>query len=319
MLTNIVQPNGGQPSVTESEKEMTTEEPTAAAGNVPMAVPVPIPQAPPHHDDISLWQQMSEMSRALADSSLLRPALQNRPADILTVLLYGRDLGLAPSVALNKIHVIDGTPSLAAEVQVGIVRAKGHRIKGAEGTDFGIVRSEAGHPIAARVRGERADTGDVLETAYTIEEAAALGKGVVQDDGRFESRSKWGKAGAWETSTADMLWARACTRLTRRLFSDVLAGITYDPEELGAFGDIADNAAAELLGEAELTAIKDALMGASDLEQIKLAWKASGLPAIASLTTAHRDRVDAFLALHKPSEIIEVEEVEEADPDTEPF
>ena len=148
--------------------------------------------------------------------------------------MVGHDLGLPASTALTKIHVIEGMPSLAAEVQVGLVRGRGHRVVPAEGTDGGIVRNEHGHPIEARVVGTRGDNGDQVTASYTVAEALAGGLiGKVRDDGSVEARSKFGKPKPWETATADLLWARACTRLTRRLFSDVLGGVTYTAEELG--------------------------------------------------------------------------------------
>ena len=184
--------------------------------------------------DPSRWQQMGAMAVQLAESGLLRPALQGKPADVLTVLLVGHDLGLPASTALTKIHVIEGMPSLAAEVQVGLVRGRGHRIVPAEGTDGGIVRNEHGHPTEARVTGTRSDNGDTVTASYTTAEALAGGLiGKIRDDGSVEARSKFGKPKPWETATADLLWARACTRLTRRLFSDVLGGVTYTAEELG--------------------------------------------------------------------------------------
>ena len=59
------------------------------------------------------WAALSGMSQQLARSSLVPRGLQGRPDDVMLILQNGRDLQIAPTQALNKVHVIEGKPTIA--------------------------------------------------------------------------------------------------------------------------------------------------------------------------------------------------------------
>ena len=58
-----------------------------------------------------------ELAKALASSDLLPPHYRGKPANVLVGIGYGHALGLAPLVALNAITVIQGKPTLSAQLQ----------------------------------------------------------------------------------------------------------------------------------------------------------------------------------------------------------
>src|SRR5262245_7662249 len=66
------------------------------------------------------WKDMMELAAKLAASSIIPRALQNRPADVLVILMNGRELGLGPMQALRQIYVVDGKPSLSAALKIGL-------------------------------------------------------------------------------------------------------------------------------------------------------------------------------------------------------
>jgi hypothetical protein len=176
-----------------------------------------------------LWGHMQRIAYDLAGSNLVKAALRGKPDDVLLVLLYGRDLGLSPTTALAKIHVIEGLPSLSAEMQAALIRRAGHRLDGT------IVRDDKQRPVAAEVSGVRADSGEAMSADFTISDAVAAGLCTIDDElpnGVRARSNNGGKPKPWEAHTSDMLWARAVSRLARRLFPDVLSGVTYTPEEL---------------------------------------------------------------------------------------
>jgi len=189
--------------------------------NLPVALPPTLPSA-------SKWAQLQGMAVSFARSNLVKPAFRNKPDDVLLVLMYGHDLGLPVTMALAKIHIIEGVPSLSAEGMAALIVRAGHAITG------NVERNEKGHPTRAVVTGIRSN-GPTMTTEFTIAEAVAAGLCEV-DTARpngVKARTSTGKAKPWEASTADMLWARAVTRMGRRLFPDVLSGVSYSPEELG--------------------------------------------------------------------------------------
>jgi hypothetical protein len=77
-----------------------------------------------------------------------------------------------------------------------------------------------------------------MTVEFTMEQA----KRVVSKQGKplVEGR-------AWKNYPEDMLWARAVSRLCRRLFPDLLSGMTYTPSELSEIDDEPDISAASNL------------------------------------------------------------------------
>lgn len=81
--------------------------------------------------------------------------------------------------------------------------------------------------------GKRCDNGDVAEASFTIEEAQRAG---------LANRDVWKKY------TQDMLYARAMSRLSRRLFPDVIGeayvqGELSDPETINITPDLREQPA----------------------------------------------------------------------------
>jgi hypothetical protein len=103
------------------------------------------------------------LARALAGASMLPKALQNKPADVLLVLLTGRELGIGATTALQLIYVVEGRPTYAAKLHLALLRRKGHRVQ----------EIEVG-PERVTLRGTHAVTGDVVTASYTIAEARKI-------------------------------------------------------------------------------------------------------------------------------------------------
>jgi hypothetical protein len=120
--------------------------------------------------------------------------------------------------SLRDISIIDGRPALAAHLQLALLRRGGIKILESESTS-----------TRAIIRAERRDTGEIATVEWTVEEAerAKDRKGKPLTD----------KAN-WRNYPADMLWARCVGRLTRRLGSDLVAGMPYTAEEIADFDDV---------------------------------------------------------------------------------
>lgn len=169
------------------------------------------------------WSELEKMADTLAFSDLVPDHLKGKPRDVLVISLVARDLQLPTISSLSKVHVIDGVPSLAAELMRAVVKREGHEI-----WDEGDCTS-----TAARLHGRRKDSERVITVEYTIEDAEKAGLLQIVD-GKAQARSSGGRKLAWEKFTADMLYARASSRLCRRVFEDVLLGVTYTPEEVSS-------------------------------------------------------------------------------------
>lgn len=168
---------------------------------------------PARIEDAHTLDQLKEHVRLIANTELVPKGYRNRPHAVLAAIYAGREIGLAPMEALNDIYVpvkADGTPvggpSLRASAMVKLARRHGHSLSG-EVDDK-----------KATVHGKRADTGDEMTATYTITQAQKAG--LIRQGGPYEKNPE------------DMLWARAVSRLCRRLFPDVLGSMPYTPEDL---------------------------------------------------------------------------------------
>ncbi|HUR18861.1 MAG TPA: recombinase RecT [Acidimicrobiales bacterium] len=154
-----------------------------------------------------LRDQMTQADM-LARSNLVPKAFRGKPADVLVAMMLGQELGLGPMATMSMVDVIEGNATLNAEGKVSLVRKAGHSING-----------EA-LATKATARGKRRDTGDEMTVEWTIQMAQRAGLA--------------GKA-VWKQYPEAMLWSRAVSQLCRMLFPDVLAGLSYTPEEVEAF------------------------------------------------------------------------------------
>lgn len=166
-------------------------------------------------------QQLREFGQVLVKSGLL-PAGIKTPEAAVVIILKGRELGLPPMQALSHVHVINGKPTLSAEVMMAMALQRGHRVVVAEST------SEK-----ATVTGQRLESpgkfGPEQKLTFSMEDARTAGVTGNQ---------------TWKKYPAAMLRARAISAFMRMFAPDVLMGASYVAEELGANvnedGDIID-------------------------------------------------------------------------------
>jgi len=131
---------------------------------------------------------------------------------VLSTVLAGRELGLQAIASLRAFHVIEGKHALAADAMRGLVLRSG------AAKYFRIVERTA---EIATFETWRKDEPEPVRLSYTIAEGRAA---FVGDDLKW-SKSSWGK------HPADMLAARASSKLARLVYADILFGL-YAPEEL---------------------------------------------------------------------------------------
>lgn len=127
----------------------------------------------------------------------------------------GAMLGIHPIAALQGIHVIDGKPTLSANLLSALVRRAGHRLR------VSTSGSWADGTFIARAELTRADDPD---HTFIVEWTKA----------RAQAAGLLGKRGPWQTYGEAMCKSRAITEVIREGASDVTLVPAYTPEELGA-------------------------------------------------------------------------------------
>lgn len=153
-----------------------------------------------------------------------RILVDKRP-NVVVATLFGRTFGWDLLTAIRNIHVIEGAAALKPEAALAMVRARGHRVR--------ITRGDR----SVHVWAKRADTGDEMEATFSFDDAVRAGLCHLDEHGQPRSRSDKGKPLNWETYPIDMCQWRAVSVLNRGLFGDVVLGLGYTPEELGAIVD----------------------------------------------------------------------------------
>lgn len=128
---------------------------------------------------------------------------------ILAVLLRGRALGLDATTSLDAFHVIQGRPTMSADLIVGLV------LNSPKCEYFRMVESDDTHATYQTRRRGDPGTDSTMHT-FTIEDAGRMG---------LTNKDNWKK------QPATMLRHRCATALARMVYPDVAGGL-YDPEEI---------------------------------------------------------------------------------------
>lgn len=151
---------------------------------------------------------MKEMG-AMAVKSGLLPTSINTAEKAVIIMLKGREIGIGPMEAFAKISVINGKPSMDAELMLSQVYKK---IPKAE---INIVKTTNTECVIEAARPGKKPT----TFSFTMEDA---------------KRADLLNKGPWKSYPAAMLRARTISAMARAIFPDALSGVSYTPEELGA-------------------------------------------------------------------------------------
>jgi hypothetical protein len=135
-------------------------------------------------------------------------------------MLQGVELGLQPMAAINNIYIVNGRPSLKAQLMAAIIVKAGH-------PPVKTVKSDSKECV---VRFQRAGN-EPVDVSFTIEQA---------------QKAKLAGKEVWQSYPEDMLWNRAVARGARRVFPELFAGL-YTVEEMQ------DLATTQAIEEAETT------------------------------------------------------------------
>lgn len=183
-----------------------------------------------------------DKTRKLCDMLMATPHYQKMGEEgIFAIIENAKDLGVPVRKALNGgMYFVQGKVEMTARLMSSLIRAQGHSV---------TIDKNSNDKICI-VHGKRKDSGDTCTATFTIEEAARAGLA---------------NRGPWKTFPSDMLFARAISRLGRRLFSDIIGNcyvegeISLDPNIKGSTIEIPISPIAKqvTVSEAEDSPISD--------------------------------------------------------------
>ena len=160
----------------------------------------------------STWDVMMAQARVLVASGFL-PTTIKTPEQAVAIILTGDELGIPKMLALRSIVVINGKPTLSADLMVALVQ---RAIDDHRDGEFRVLPPT---PEKCTVNYRRWGWSEGHSYTYTIQDAQRAGLA--------------GK-GTWAAHPAAMLRARATSAVCRMAFPDVISGI-YTPDEAAEF------------------------------------------------------------------------------------
>jgi hypothetical protein len=150
-----------------------------------------------------------EYAKLIANSELVPKDYRGKPQNVMIAVQMGAELGLSPILSLQKISIINGKATLAAEALLALIRTHPQYE-----SDEGYFEGEGDNRTA--VFKVKRKGSDWHESRFSIKDAKKAGL--------------WGKAGAWTTYSDQMQMHRAVSFGCRFKFADALMGLISEEE-----------------------------------------------------------------------------------------
>lgn len=218
-------------------------------------VPAPGPRAiitAPHNlGGLPYLQDFLRLADAISRTEMVPTALRGRPDAVVAVMMSGFEIGIGPMQALQSINLIQGKPSLSAELMRALITQAGHQF-----------RTDANNERATVQYHRKEWPADEWSTVtFTIEDAQRAGlvewyeRWAKTESGKSYKQT-WNPYGPdpkpdWVDAKGEhkrgdnyfsrprsMLSARATSEAARLDFADVIAGLSYTPDEVEEFAPL---------------------------------------------------------------------------------
>jgi hypothetical protein len=189
---------------------------------IPAPAPDPVviyPEVPPKVvGGLPYIREYVKLARTIMSTEMVPKAFQGRYDAITAAFMRGYELGLGPMQALDSFNVIEGKVGLSAEAMRALIMQAGHLFVLSEGEGY------------AEVTARRKDWPPDMTTVYRYDMEDA-------ETAQLLRVPQSGRKGGWQKNPRAMLAARATSGAARAYFADVLAGMSYTPEEIRDFTD----------------------------------------------------------------------------------
>ena len=171
----------------------------------------------PARRDTDSWTDVvadvARLAEMIHGTEFVPASLRSIPK-VAAAILYGRELGLPPMTALGSVNVIQGRASLYSETMRALIQAAGHELR--------VTEMSADRCV---IKGRRRDDDEWVTATYTMGEAQRSGD--AQKNPNYKTRP------------AEMLLARASSRLAKMHFADVIKGLASVEEVIDETGSSA--------------------------------------------------------------------------------
>jgi hypothetical protein len=180
-------------------------------------------------------EEMKEWAETIIESGLLPDSI-SEPEQVITIVQYGKELGLTPHSALNNLHVIAGRPVISASMLGALLkRAKKEWIITEDFVTIDTADGKSDKRTTYKFYWKSEITGKVMEAEHSITWRQ-------MDVAGYTSKHNWQKY------PKEMMRARCLSSAVRALFPEIFLGLYTDLE----INDIAEEMGGEAM-EVELT------------------------------------------------------------------
>jgi len=180
--------------VADTGQEIVRKAPVSVGGKVGALIP-------------QSFDEAYRLAQVLAASGMT-PKDINTPEKVMVAIMAGAEIGMAPFQALQSFAIINGRPKLWGDGMMGVVRARGVKVKEYFSGD--------GDAMIAWCEVTRPDTGEQTVRSFSVADAKVAGL--------------WKKQGPWTTYPPRMLQMRARAWALRDGCADMLGGIQMAEE-----------------------------------------------------------------------------------------
>ena len=192
-------------------------------------------------------EQAFAIAKTLVASRLL-PKSIGTPEAAFTIIMTGRELGLTAMQSLRSIHVIEGKPTLSADLMLALTK------RSAECEWFRLVEST---PEIATYETKRRGEPEATRMSFTIKEAQAAGLASKENYKRHPTA---------------MLRARCVAALARAVYPDLLLGVyetgELSPERVGPSVPITPGIVNAPTETVDVDALRDAINAATTKDEL---------------------------------------------------
>lgn len=154
------------------------------------------------------FQTMKDLGNMAVKSGFLPTSIKT-PEQAIIIMLKGRELGIPPMQAFSSIAVVNGKPTMSAELMLSMI------YKNVSGAIVDFAKTDNNECVIEAKR----PNGKKTKFTFSMEDA---------------KRANLTGKGPWVTYPSAMLRARCISAMARAMFPDALSGVVYTPEELGA-------------------------------------------------------------------------------------
>lgn len=212
------------------------------------------------------WGTMKQQAGELIRSGFLPSGIKT-PEQAVAIMLKGRELGIPPMQALSHIHIINGKPTMSAELMLAQIMRLHPRTKISYPKRSGEI---------CEVKVQR-DGSEPSVFSFSIADAQAAG---------LMSNPTWKKY------PRAMLHARAVSEMARSLFPDAISGVSYTPEEMNANVDENGEVIDVTVTETKNTVVQNTVAAPAAQSQSNAP---AGVEAFSKSNSNHIRGVGAFL------------------------